>query len=276
MKDFCTQFCVEPGRSIDLAAWDPACTDGVSTKKSAKKEIVEYAERLRVLQFLLYAENKRSLLIVLQGLDASGKDGTIRHVLGYMNPQGCRVHAFKQPSDVEKEHDFLWRAHKVTPAIGDVAIFNRSHYEDVLVTRVHGWVDRKVCLQRYQQINEFEALLVTNNTIILKFFLHISPEEQLNRFKKRLQDPNRWWKISESDYSERQYWADYQQAYQDTLQHCSSVQAPWFVIPSDHKWFRNLAISRIVVETLESLNMSFPEPKVDIAKIKRKYHKWFE
>ncbi len=276
MKDFCTQFCVEPGRSIDLAAWDPASTDGVSTKKSAKKEIIEYAERLRVLQFLLYAENKRSLLIVLQGLDASGKDGTIRHVLGYMNPQGCRVHAFKQPSDVEKEHDFLWRAHKVTPAIGDVAIFNRSHYEDVLVTRVHGWVDRKVCRQRYQQINEFEALLVTNNTIILKFFLHISPEEQLNRFKKRLQDPNRWWKISESDYSERQYWADYQQAYQDALQHCSSVQAPWFVIPSDHKWFRNLAISRIVVETLEGLDMSFPEPKVDIAKIKRKYHKWFE
>ena len=250
---------------------DPGYKDGLSNKQSAVREIAEYAQRLRELQYKLYAENRRGLLIVLQGLDAGGKDGTIRHVLGYMNPQGCRVQPFKQPTHLEAAHDFLWRAHRATPAKGEVVIFNRSHYEDVLVVRVHDLVPKVQWKARYDQINAFESLLTANSIHILKFYLHISPEEQLRRFKKRLDDPTRWWKISETDYSERAYWKDYQQAYEDALSHCSTEQAPWYVIPSDHKWFRNLAVSRIVVETLEALKMSFPEPHVDIEEIRKKY-----
>lgn len=273
---FYQQFKVPVGQELDLNNYDPAFTLAGWHKKTAKKMIVEYGQRLRALQYRLYAENKRSLLIVLQGMDASGKDGSIRHVLGYMNPQGCRVKGFKQPSTQEKAHDFLWRVHRNTPAIGEVVVFNRSHYEDVLVTRVHGWIDEKNWQQRYQQINAFEALLAHSNTIILKFFLHISPEEQLKRFEKRLKDPARWWKISEADYREREYWQAYQQAYQDVLQQCNQTIAPWFIVPSDHKWFRNLVIVQIVVETLEKLKMTFPEPVADIVEIKRKYHQWFD
>ncbi len=274
--NFHQQFKVPSNQKLDLNKHDPGFTAEGLTKKTAKKIIADYDQRLRVLQYRLYAEHKHSLLVVLQGLDASGKDGVIRHVLGYMNPQGCRVRAFKQPTAQEKAHDFLWRVHQATPETGEVVIFNRSHYEDVLITRVHGWVDEKTCRQRYQQINAFESLLASNRTIILKFFLNISPEEQLKRFKKRLQDPDRWWKISEADYKERAYWSDYQQAYQDVLQHCNQDIAPWFIVPSDHKWFRNLVIARIVVEKLEKLQMTFPEPTVDIAEIKRKYHHWFD
>ncbi len=271
-KDFYHRFVVPCGCSFDLAKCDPDYKDDLTNKKAAKHEIEYYAKRLRDLQYLLYAENKRSLLIVLQGLDASGKDGTIRHVLGYMNPQGCRVQAFKQPSSLEAAHDFLWRIHQAVPKKGEAVIFNRSHYEDVLVARVHNLVPKKVWKARYQQINAFESFLTENNTKILKFFLHISPDEQLRRFKKRLDDPDRWWKISESDYSERRYWNDYQQAYQDVVSKCSTEQAPWFVIPSNHKWFRNLAISRIVVEVLEKQQMTFPEPTVDLNEIRNKYH----
>ena len=271
-KDFYHRFVVPCGCSFDLTKCDPDYKDDLTNKKAAKHEIEYYAKRLRDLQYLLYAENKRSLLIVLQGLDASGKDGTIRHVLGYMNPQGCRVQAFKQPSSLEAAHDFLWRIHQAVPKKGEAVIFNRSHYEDVLVARVHNLVPKKVWKARYQQINAFESFLTENNTKILKFFLHISPDEQLRRFKKRLDDSNRWWKISESDYSERRYWNDYQQAYQDVVSKCSTEQAPWFVIPSNHKWFRNLAISRIVVEVLEKQQMTFPEPTVDLNEIRNKYH----
>ncbi len=274
--DFYQQFKVPVGRDLDLSDYDPGFTAEGLNKDVARKTVAEYDERLRALQFQLYAEHKRSLLIVLQGLDASGKDGTIRHVLGYMNPQGCQVRTFKQPTPQEKDHDFLWRVHRLVPAAGEVAIFNRSHYEDVLITRVHGWIDDNTCRQRYQQINDFELLLTQNNTVILKFFLHISPEEQLRRFQKRLQDPGRWWKISEADYQERDYWQDYQRVYQEALQHCNQTDAPWFVVPADHKWFRNLVIASIVVETLEGLNMAFPEPKVDITEIKRKYHHRFD
>ncbi len=271
-KDFYHRFVVPCGCSFDLEKCDPDYKDDLTNKKAARHEIEYYAKRLRDLQYLLYAENKRSLLIVLQGLDASGKDGTIRHVLGYMNPQGCRVQAFKQPSSLEAAHDFLWRIHQAVPKKGEAVIFNRSHYEDVLVARVHNLVPKKVWKARYQQINAFESFLTENNTKILKFFLHISPDEQLRRFKKRLDDPDRWWKISESDYSERRYWNDYQQAYQDVVSKCSTDKAPWFVIPSNHKWFRNLAISRIVVEVLEKQQMSFPEPTVDLHEIRNKYH----
>lgn len=264
-------FLVDAGENVKLAAINPDCKTGYANKASCLQELKHYAQRLKELQYLLYAEGKRGLLICLQAPDAGGKDGTIRHVLGYMNPQGCRVQAFKAPTNNEAAHDFLWRAHRVTPAKGEVVIFNRSHYEDVLITRVHQLEPKKILDQRYDAINTFENHLVNNNIHILKFFLHISKEEQLNRFKKRLSDPNRHWKISEADYQEREYWGDYQQAYQVALNKCSSPLAPWFIIPSNQKWYRNFMVSKIVVEYLESLQMSTPLPKVDIKALKRKY-----
>ncbi len=272
-RNYCKHFRVPTDGSLDLAHIDANFTDCHDTKADALKEIRRYARRLRELQYLLYAENKHSLLIVLQAMDAGGKDGTIRHVLGYMNPQGCRVVAFKVPSAREMAHDFLWRVHQQVPMRGEVAIFNRSHYEDVLVTRVHQRITEKTWQERYARINAFETLLSDNGTHVLKFFLHISAEEQLKRFRKRLEDPARHWKISEADYTERQYWHEYQQAYTDALNHCNSETAPWYVIPANHKWFRNLAVSRIVVETLEGLDMQLPRAHVDIEALRKKYHR---
>lgn len=271
-KSFIDRFRVRTGQKIQLDRIDPADTDGYPNKRAARKDVAGCVKRLRELQYRLYAENRRSLLIVLQGLDASGKDGIIRHVLGFMNPQGCRVTGFKVPTEQEAAHDFLWRIHKATPARREVAIFNRSHYEDVLVVRVHGLVPKSVWEKRYQRINEFERNLSENHTHILKFFLHISPEEQLRRFKKRLEDPKRQWKISEADYAERAFWNDYQKAYEDVLERCSTRHAPWYVIPADHKWFRNLAVSQIMVESLESMRMQWPRPQVDLALLRKKYH----
>jgi PPK2 family polyphosphate:nucleotide phosphotransferase len=225
------------------------------------------------LQYRMYAENKHSLLIVLQGLDAAGKDGVVRHVLSGMNPSGCVSVNFKQPTKEDLAHDFLWRVHPHVPAKGSVAIFNRSHYEDVLVVRVHGLAPEKVWSKRYDQINDFERLITTeNNTTILKFFLHISKEEQLARFKKRLDDPARQWKISDSDYKERDYWGDYIKAFEDVLTETSTDYAPWFIIPSNHKWFRDLAISQIIVRQMEDMNMQLPKPTVNLAEIRREYH----
>jgi len=220
----------------------------------------------------MYAENKRSLLICLQGRDAAGKDGTINHVLGAMNPQGCSVTGFKVPSTEEAAHDFLWRYHKAAPGRGRIGIFNRSHYEEVLVQRVHNLVPRKIWSKRYQQINDFEKSLAENGTHILKFYLHIDPQEQLARFRQRLEDPQRHWKISQGDYDERPFWDAYTEAFEAALGKCSTDYAPWFIIPANHKWFRNLAVSKIVVQTLEALDMQFPAPKVDIEDIKKKFH----
>ena len=270
---FSDRFRVKPGHRLKLSAIDPAYKDKQADKAAARAEIEQYAQRLMELQYLLYAEGRRGLLICLQAMDTGGKDGTIRHVLGYLNPQGCRVQAFKVPTPEEAAHDFLWRAHKAAPGRGEVAIFNRSHYEDVLVARVHGLVPEAVWSKRYDAINAFEKLLADNHIHILKFYLHISKEEQLKRFKKRLEDPSRHWKISDADYAERRHWDAYQTAYEDALSLCSTEQAPWFVIPSDHKWFRNLAISNIIVEHLAALDMRFPEPTVDIEMIRKKYHK---
>ncbi len=225
------------------------------------------------LQYRMYAGNKHSLLIVLQGLDAAGKDGVVRHVLTGMNPSGCVSVNFKQPTAKELAHDFLWRVHPHVPAKGSVAIFNRSHYEDVLVARVHDLVPEKVWSKRYDQINDFEQLIATeNNTTILKFFLHISKDEQLARFKKRLDDPARQWKISDSDYKERDYWGDYTKAFEDVLDKTSTEHAPWFIIPSNHKWFRDLAISQIIVRQMEDMDMQLPKPTVNLAEIRREYH----
>ncbi|HEY2407266.1 MAG TPA: polyphosphate kinase 2 family protein [Polyangiaceae bacterium] len=269
---YANRFRVEPDARVKLSKLDPGFTDQHENKAAAKTELAAQAARLRELQYLLYSENKRSVLICLQAPDAGGKDGTIRHVLGAMNPQGTRVHGFKQPSHEEASHDFLWRAHQQAPSTGEVVIFNRSHYEDVLAVRVHKLVPKHVWSKRYELINDFERNLHEHGTVILKFFLHISPEEQLVRFKQRLDDKARWWKISESDYSERELWPAYGEAYQELLAKTSTKHAPWYVIPANHKWFRNLAISQIVVDALESLAMALPEPTVDIAEIRRRYH----
>ena len=266
------RFQVVPGSKVKLKDIDPGFKDKHESHKDAAEELEQDRTKLRELQELLYAEGRHSLLIVLQGMDTGGKDGTINHILGAMNPQGCRVAGFKQPSAEEAAHDFLWRIHPAAPARGQVAIFNRSHYEDVLVVRVHSLVPQAVWSQRYERINDFEKGLVEHDTHILKFYLHISKEEQLTRFKERLDDPAKQWKISEADYKERSFWDDYVAAYEDALSRCSTEHAPWFVIPSDHKWFRNLAVARIVVEHLEGLNMKRPEPKVDLEHIRREYH----
>jgi PPK2 family polyphosphate:nucleotide phosphotransferase len=266
------QFQVKPGSEIRLNKINPDYTGEHPKKKLAVKEVKKLDRKLRDLQYLLYAENKRSLLVCLQALDAAGKDGTINHVLGSMNPQGVRVHGFKAPSQEEAQHDFLWRVEQQAPKTGEVVIFNRSQYEDVLVVRVHKLVPRKVWKGRYQLINDFEKNLFENGTHILKFFLHISPEEQLQRFRQRLDDPARHWKISENDYAERELWDKYISAYEEAIHKTSKKYAPWFIIPSNNKWFRNLTVARIVAETLESLGMKFPEPTVNLKQIARKYH----
>jgi PPK2 family polyphosphate:nucleotide phosphotransferase len=264
-------FQVKPGSEVRLKKINPDSTEHTK-KKSAVKQVEKLDGKLRELQYLLYAENKRSLLICLQALDAAGKDGTINHVLGSMNPQGARVHGFKTPTAEEAQHDFLWRIEQQVPKNGEVVIFNRSHYEDVLVVRVHQLVPKEVWKGRYELINDFEKNLCENGTHILKFFLHISPEEQLLRFRQRLDDPARQWKISENDYAERELWDDYISAYEEAIRKTSRKHAPWFIIPANNKWFRNLAVARIVTETLESLGMKFPEPTVNLKEIARKYH----
>ena len=270
--NYVKQFGVKPGSKVDLAKVDAGFTDTHESHEHALPEIETYTQKMHDLQYLLYAEGKRSLLICLQGRDAAGKDGTINHVLGTMNPQGCTVTGFKVPTKEEAAHDFLWRYHQRTPGKGQVAIFNRSHYEDVLVVRVHDLVPKDVWSKRYEQINEFEKMLCNNGTHILKFYLHIDPEEQLARFKQRLDDPARHWKISESDYSERKLWPQYVKAFEEAMQETSTRHAPWFVIPANHKWFRDLAISQIVASTMEGMGLKLPPTQVDLADIRRKYH----
>ena len=270
--NYLERFRVVPGRRVKLKDIDPAFKDHHKHPKQAEEEIERYQQRLCELQELLYAERQHSLLICLQAMDTGGKDGTINHVLAAMNPQGCRVVAFRQPSAEEVAHDFLWRIHRPAPAKGEVVIFNRSHYEDVLIVRVHNLVPKNVWSRRYNQINDFEQVLTEQGTHILKFYLHISKEEQLARFKDRLDDPTKQWKISEADYKERDFWDDYMAAYEEALTRCSTEHAPWFVIPANHKWFRNLAVARIVVEHLEELKMTYPRPTVDIERIRREYH----
>jgi len=269
---YLNRFKVAPGSKVKLKDIDPGFKGHHDDRKDAAEEVEHDQEKLRTLQELLYADGQCSLLICLQGIDTGGKDGTINHILGSMNPQGCRVVGFKEPSKEELAHDFLWRIHQPAPAKGSVAIFNRSQYEDVLVVRVHNLVPKAIWSARYDQINAFEKELVAGGTHILKFYLHISKEEQLSRFKERLDDPAKQWKISEADYKERKFWDDYTEAYEEVLSRCSTDTAPWFVIPSDHKWFRNLAIARIVVEYLEGLDLKLPPPSVNLDHIRQEYH----
>ena len=270
--DYWAKFVVEPGTSVRLRKIDPAFKGKHESPETAMPDLAKCVERIRNLQYPLYADGDQSLLIVLQALDAGGKDGVVRHVFSSMNPQGTSVFGFKQPSKLEASHDFLWRAHLRTPAKGEVVIFNRSHYEDVLVVRVHKLVSKDVWSKRYELINDFEKMLIKEGTRIVKFYLHISPEEQLERFKQRLDDPHRHWKISEADYSERELWPNYIKAFEEAMEKTSTKHAPWYVIPSNHKWFRDLAISAIVADTLEDMNLKLPPTKVDMAEIRRKYH----
>jgi PPK2 family polyphosphate:nucleotide phosphotransferase len=252
---------VEPGTRFKLSKFAPDDTYGVSKSEAANAHST-HVEKLAALHDVLYAEHKRAILIVLQGMDAAGKDGTIKHVMSGVNPQGCSVTSFKQPSPVELDHDFLWRIHWAVPPKGGIGIFNRSHYEDVLVARVHGLVPSAVWKKRYSQINDFEKILTENNVCILKFFLHMSGKEQRKRFDERLADPRKNWKASAADFKEREYWDEYQEAYEDAVGKCGTKNAPWYVIPSDHKWFRNFAVADVIVRTLESFKMQYPKAQV--------------
>jgi len=259
---------VKPGAKVALADIDPAGTHGFDKGRDLEAALAKNIARIDELQYLMYAEHRRALLVVLQGIDASGKDGTIRHVMTGFNPQGCRVTPFKAPTPEELAHDFLWRIHHVVPGKGDAAIFNRSHYEDVLVVRVHELVPAPVWKRRYDQINDFERYLAENGVVIVKFFLHISKDEQKRRLERRIEDSTRQWKVALSDFEERKRWKEYQRAYEDAITKCNTKEAPWYVVPADKKWFRNLAVSQILVETLEALDMRFPKPTVDLASLK--------
>jgi len=266
---------VKPGSQTDLSQIDPSFTGdftGPDAEDKAKKQLKKSKKRINELQEALYAEGKHSLMLVMQAPDAAGKDGTIEKVFGAMNPNGHHVFPFKVPSKKELSHDFLWRIHKGAPARGQVSTFNRSHYEDVLVVRVHDLVPEEKWRGRYDRINAFEQHLVDeNDTGILKFYLHIDQEEQLKRLWDRVATPIKHWKVNVADFSERAHWDEYQEAYQDVFNRCSTDSAPWFVIPGNNKWFARLAISEILIQHLESLDLKLPEPEADIEEVKRDY-----
>jgi PPK2 family polyphosphate:nucleotide phosphotransferase len=250
---------VKPGSTVRLDAWDPRSTEGGPGDRAATEAATAelYAD-MDVLQERLYAEGEQSLLIVLQALDAGGKDGTIKHIFRGFNPAGSSVASFKVPSEEELAHDFLWRVHARTPGKGEVAVFNRSHYEDVLVVRVHNLVPEDVWRPRYELINDFERNLAAAGTRIVKLFLHISKEEQAERFQDRLDDPTKRWKFRKGDLKERERWGDYIAAFEEALSRTSTSDAPWYVVPADRKWFRNWAVSRILIETLQDMDPQYP------------------
>jgi PPK2 family polyphosphate:nucleotide phosphotransferase len=266
MKDLAKRLLVKPHSHIKLSAIDPADSQGVS-KDDAAVRFEKNIERMAVLQYLLYAEAQRSVLVVLQGIDAGGKDGTIGHVMRGLNPQGVTVTSFKAPEGAEKRHDYLWRIHNAIPEKGKIGIFNRSQYEDVLIVRVHNLVPKSVWSKRYDQINDFEKMLSENGVHIIKLLLYISKDEQAKRFRERIQDPTKNWKFSADDLKEREHWDEYIKAYDAMLQKCSPAHAPWYVIPANKKWFRNLAVSEIVLGELESLELREPKPTADLSKI---------
>jgi PPK2 family polyphosphate:nucleotide phosphotransferase len=253
---------IEPNSTLTLAERDPRDLGDFAGEKTEGKEALKgITRRLEGLQELLYASGKHRLLVVLQATDTGGKDGTIRHVFEGVNPQGVKVASFKRPTEHELARDYLWRVHRHVPANGEIVIFNRSHYEDVLVVRVHSLVPEERWSRRYDHINDFERMLADEGTTILKFFLHISKEEQAERLRSRLNEPEKNWKFEKGDLRERARWDDYQVAFQEALSRTSTPWAPWYVVPSDRKWYRNMVIGTILVETLEGLGMQYPEPK---------------
>jgi len=266
------RYLVKPKSKVRLAQMSPDDPHLCPDKDKAKEEIEKWLNRLDALQEKLYAEGKRSLLIVLQGMDTAGKDGVIRHVMRGVNPQSCRVVSFKQPSVEELKHDFLWRVHANVPPRGSIGIFNRSHYEDVLVTRVHGQISHSTARQRYKEIRHFETLLTHSGTQLVKFFLHISKKEQRERLQARLDDPHKHWKFNAADLKERDKWKAYQKVYEETLGQTSTKEAPWYIIPADRKWYRNWLIAKILVDLLENMHLKFPEsdPDINFSKLKIK------
>ncbi len=268
------RYCVKPGSDLSLKQYDPDDTGNYKKneqgKEKAKAETAALIAKLARLQERLYANATRSLLVVLQGMDTSGKDGTIKNVMSGVNPQGCKVVAFKAPSKDELARDFLWRVHREVPAKGQIGIFNRSHYEDVLITRVHGWVSHKVAQRRFEQIKEFEELLTENGTAILKFFLHISKDEQKTRLEARIADPEKRWKWNSGDVEERKLWDGYQKAFEDVISATSTERAPWYIVPANRKWYRNLIVSNRIVDALEGMKLKTPPAPegVDFTKLK--------
>jgi PPK2 family polyphosphate:nucleotide phosphotransferase len=262
---------VKPGTAIRLADFDPGYTGSFRDKEDSTGKEKRHLKALNGLGNRLYAENRRALLVVQQGMDTAGKDGTIRSVMRGFDPQSCQVTPFKQPSVEELDHDFLWRIHRCTPGHGMVSVFNRSHYEDVLVVRVEDIVPEAVWSQRYELINDFERNLVAARTRILKFYLHISPQEQLARFKQRLDDPNKHWKLNIADYAARTKWSDYRAAYEDIFRQCNTPDSPWYVIPADNKWYRNAAVAGIVRQTLNEMNPQLPPVEVDLEEVRALY-----
>jgi PPK2 family polyphosphate:nucleotide phosphotransferase len=253
------RFLVTPGKKLQLRDHDPRGTPGFDGDKDAgRAQLTKLSARLEELQETLYAQGKHRLLVVLQAMDAGGKDGTIRSVFEGVNPQGVKVACFKQPTTTDLAHDFLWRIHPHTPAYGEIAIWNRSHYEDVLITRVHDLCNERCWRARYEHIAAFEKMLVDEGTTVRKFFLHISKDEQRQRLQERIDNPKKRWKWSSRDLAERAHWDEYQQAYEDALAATSTTKAPWFVIPADRNWFRDLVVSQILVETLEALDLRLP------------------
>lgn len=252
---------------IRLKDFNPGYHEGLDKEKT-KQKTEKLCERIGDLQHLLYADAQHSLLIVLQGMDTSGKDGTVKHVLDSVNPAGVETANFKTPSREELAHDFLWRIHKAVPRYGNIGVFNRSHYEDVLVVRVLKLQPPEIWKARYEQINDFEKTLVENRITVLKFFLHISKEEQAERLKARLADPRKNWKFDPEDLRMRAQWDKFTVAYEDAINHCSTKHAPWHIIPANHKWYRDYVISRIVVKAMEEMNLSWPKPKAELSRIK--------
>ena len=256
-----------PGKKVHLNEYDPGETGKYKQENAVTAILEKDLKRLQALQEVLYGDNTRSLLVILQAIDAGGKDGTINHVFRGVNPQGVNVFSFKQPTAEQLAHDFLWRVHPHVPANGSISVFNRSYYEDVLVVRVHKLTEKKVWKAHYDQINEFEALLTANGTTILKFFLHISRDEQKERFQARLDDPDKRWKFAMGDLDERALWDQYMEADEDMLTKCNTESAPWHIVPANHKWYRNLVITQTIIDALEAMKLKYPDPVQDIDKI---------
>jgi PPK2 family polyphosphate:nucleotide phosphotransferase len=259
---------VKPHTKVRLAKISSSDTGIFKSEEAAKNVLVNHRAALDNLQDVFYASQAKALLVVLQGMDTAGKDGTIKHIFSGINPQGCDVAAFKVPTSLEARHDFLWRVHAKVPPRGMIGIFNRSHYEDVLSPRVHKLISAEVARRRLDDINQFESFLADNDVLILKFYLHISKDEQTRRLQARLDNKKKHWKLSDADIHERQFWPRYMDAYNDILSATSRKHAPWFVIPSDNKWYRNIAISAVIVDLMQSLNLKYPKPTVDASAIK--------
>jgi PPK2 family polyphosphate:nucleotide phosphotransferase len=263
-------YLVQPGKKLKLADWSPEDTGQFKDKDDALKEEAENLKNLADLQNVLYAESKRSVLVVLQAIDAGGKDGTIRHVFSGVNPQGCNVTSFKVPTDLEKSHDFLWRIHAQVPHKGMIGIFNRSHYESVLVERVKKITPKAVWSRRYEHINAFEKMLCDEGVTILKFFLHISKDEQKHRMLARVDQQSKNWKFNPDDLADRALWDNYMDAYQDMMRKCSTAHAPWYIVPANRKWFRNWLVGDVLVRTLKAMDLKYPSPPEGLEKIKIK------